>query len=226
MILAISQPTLYPWIGFFDIIEKSDIFVFLDDVQFNRHGWQQNNRIKDPKSDEEVWLNIPIKKANLENNINEIKIDNSKKWKRKHVRALETCYGTNFKGMDWLVNLYSKEWENLSSFNIEFIEKCCKYLEIDTKLICSSTLNVSGKRTEKLVNICKIFSADSYLSTIGTKENYLEEVEYMFKDVGIKVMYHDYLHPTYSQRGKKFLDHLSILDLILNLGNESKKIFR
>ena len=48
----------------------------------------------------------------------------------------------------------------------------------------------------------------------------------MFKDVGIKVMYHDYLHPTYSQRGKKFLDHLSILDLILNLGNESKKIFR
>ena len=79
MILAISQPTLYPWIGFFDIIEKSDIFVFLDDVQFNRHGWQQNNRIKDPKSDEEVWLNIPIKKASLENNINETKIDNSKK---------------------------------------------------------------------------------------------------------------------------------------------------
>ena len=64
------------------------------------------------------------------------------------------------------------------------------------------------------------------MSTIGTKENYLEEAEYMFKDVGIKVMYHDYLHPTYSQRGKKFLDHLSILDLILNLGNESKKIFR
>ena len=69
MIIAISQPTLYPWIGFFDIIEKSDIFVFLDDVQFNRHGWQQNNRIKDPKSDEEVWLNIPIKKANLENTL-------------------------------------------------------------------------------------------------------------------------------------------------------------
>ena len=51
MILSISQPTLYPWIGFFDIINKSDTFVFLDDVQFNRHGWQQNNRIKDPNSE-------------------------------------------------------------------------------------------------------------------------------------------------------------------------------
>ena len=64
---------------------------------------------------------------------------------------------------------------NLGHTYAHALEKCCKYLEIDTKLICSSTLNVSGKRTEKLVNICKIFSADSYLSTIGTKENYLEE---------------------------------------------------
>ena len=174
MILSISQPTLYPWIGFFDIIKKSDTFVFLDDVQFNRHGWQQNNRIKDPNSEQEVWLNIPVKKTNLDTKINEIKIDNSQKWKRKHIRALETCYGTNFKKIDWLTELFSKDYETLSNFNIDFIERCCKYLEIKTNLILSSTLNIHGEKTEKLVNICKSLSADSYLSTIGTKEKYLK----------------------------------------------------
>ena len=226
MILSISQPTLYPWIGYFDIIKKSDIFVILDDVQFNRHSWQQNNRIKDPNLDQEVWLNIPVKKAKLDTNINEIKIDNSQKWKRKHIRALETCYGINFKQMDWLNNLFSKDYEILSNFNIDFIEKCCNYLEIDTKIIYSSTLNITGEKTEKLLNICKLFSADSYLSTIGTKEKYLKNEEYLFKDVGIKVMYHDYHHPKYTQRGKNFLDYLSILDLILNLNEKSKNIFK
>jgi len=225
MILSISQPTLYPWIGFFDIIKKSDTFVFLDDVQFNRHSWQQNNRIKDPNSEQEVWLNIPIKKTNLDTKINEIKIDNSQKWKRKHIRALETCYGTNFKKIDWLTELFSKDYETLSNFNIDFIERCCKYLEIKTNLILSSTLNIHGEKTEKLVNICKSLSADSYLSTIGTKEKYLKNEEYKFENVGIKVIYHNYKHPIYSQRGKKFLDHLSILDLILNLGSESKNFF-
>ena len=226
MILSISQPTLYPWIGFFDIIKKSDTFVFLDDVQFNRHGWQQNNRIKDPNSEQEVWLNIPVKKTNLDTKINEIKIDNSQKWKRKHIRALETCYGTNFKQIDWLTELFSKDYETLSSFNIDFIERCCKYLGIKTKLILSSTLNISGEKTEKLVNICKSLSADSYLSTIGTKEKYLKNEEHKFENVGIEVIYHDYTHPVYSQRGKKFLDHLSILDLILNMGSESKNFFK
>lgn len=225
MILSISQPTLYPWIGFFDIINKSDTFVFLDDVQFNRHGWQQNNRIKDPNSEQEVWLNIPVKKTNLDTKINEIKIDNSQKWKRKHIRALETCYGTNFKQIDWLTELFSKDYETLSNFNIDFIQRCCKYLEIKTNLILSSTLNIPGEKTEKLVNICKSFSTDSYLSTIGTKEKYLKNEEHKFENVGIEVIYHDYIHPVYSQRGKKFLDHLSILDLILNLGSESKNFF-
>ena len=92
-------------------------------------------------------------------------------------------------------------------------------------MILSSTLNIPGEKTEKLVNICKSLSADSYLSTIGTKEKYLKNEEHKFENVGIEVIYHDYIHPVYSQRGKKFLDHLSILDLILNLGSESKNFF-
>jgi len=226
MIVAITQPTLYPWIGYFDIIRKSDILVFLDDVQFNRHSWQQNNRIKDPKNDEEVWLNIPVKKTDLQTNINEIQIDNSKKWKRKHIRTLETCYGEKFRNMTWLGELYSEEWNNLSEFNIKFIKMCCEYLGINTKFVNSSELDISGKKTEKLVKICKHFSADSYLTTYGTKEYYLENDKHMFNNVNIEVIYHDFKHPEYYQRGKKFLDHLSILDLILNLNEESKKIFR
>ena len=124
------------------------------------------------------------------------------------------------------VDKINEYYETLSSFNVDFIERCCKYLEIKTKLILSSTLNIPGEKTEKLVNICKSFSTDSYLSTIGTKEKYLKNEEHKFENVGIEVIYHDYTHPVYSQRGKKFLDHLSILDLILNMGSESKNFFK
>ena len=85
MIVAISQPTLYPWIGYFDIINKSDTFVFLDNAQLNRKSWQTRNKIKNPTltGDAEIWLNIPVKKSDLSTTINEASIDNTKNWGKK-----------------------------------------------------------------------------------------------------------------------------------------------
>jgi len=226
MIIIITQPTLYPWIGFFDIIKNSDIFVFLDDVQFNRHGWQQNNRIKDPKSNEEIWLNIPVKKTPLNTHIKDIQIDNSKKWQRKHIGTLDACYGKNFKQLEWLQELFRHDWKNLCDFNIEFIKQCCNYLDIKTKFFLSSELDILGTKTEKLVNICKYFNAGIYFTTIGAKDFYLKDDEHLFENEKIKVMYHNYEHPTYTQRGDVFVPYLSILDLILNCGDDSKKFFK
>lgn len=224
MIIAISQPTVFPWIGYFDIIKKCDVFVFLDDVQIQKRGWQTRNKIKNPNTNSsEIWLNIPIKKTGLETKINEAQIDNSQDWKNKHIKTLDACYGKNFRDSHWIQEHYKKHWDYLVDFNITFIKNCCQYLDIKTNFKISSELNVSGKRTEKLVNICKKLNADCYLSTIGSKV-YLENEKYFFEKNNIKIIYHDYTHPLYSQRGETFVPYLSILDLILNNEVDSKKI--
>ena len=227
MIVAISQPTLYPWIGYFDIINKSDAFVFLNDVQLNRRSWQTRNRIRNPNSekDPEVWLNIPVIKSGLQTLIKDARIDNSKEWKRKHIGSLNACYGQNFRNMNWLHDLYSKKWELLAEFNIKFIKRCCDFLCIKTPFYLSSELCLEGTRTNNLVNICKHLHADVYLTTAGAKENYLDHDQYIFDDANIEVKYHNYVHPEYKQHGLSFIPYLSVLDLILNLGDDAKKFF-
>ena len=228
MIIAISQPTLYPWIGYFNIIGKSDTFVFLDNAQLNRRSWQTRNKIKNSTSagESEIWLNIPIKKSDLSTTIREAIIDNTKDWRKKHLASLKACYGKNVDEIEWLEKLFSTEWNSLADFNIEFIKKCCEYLEISTKFFLSSEIGIKGVRAQWLVDICKNFGADVYLTTAGAREMYLEKESHVFEKENISIQYHDYLHPEYKQRGNNFVSHLSILDLILNLKTDAKKYFK
>jgi len=228
MIIAISQPSLYPWIGYFDIIRKSDTFVFLDNAQLNRRSWQTRNKIKNSTSagESEIWLNIPIKKSDLSTTIRDAIIDNTKDWRKKHLASLKACYGKSVDEIEWLEKLFSTEWNSLADFNIEFIKKCCEYLEISTKFFLSSEIAIKGVRAQWLVDICKNFGADVYLTTAGAREMYLEKESHVFEKENISIQYHDYLHPEYKQRGNNFVSHLSILDLILNLKTDAKKYFK
>lgn len=225
MIVSISQPTLFPWLGYFDIINKSDIFVFLNDAQLEKRSWQTRNRIKNTNSQNSViWLNIPIKKTGLNTLIKDVIIDNSKDWKNHHIKTMEACYGQQVHNLEWVLGHYKKEWDNLADFNIEFIKQCCKFLGIKTKFELSSELKVKGKRTEKLANICSLLKGDLYLSTIGAKE-YLNREKEFFEKKNIKIVYHEYNHPEYKQKDGNFISNLSILDLLLNLGDDAKKIY-
>ena len=228
MIVAISQPTLYPWIGYFDIINRSDTFVFLDNAQLNRKSWQTRNKIKNPTptGDAEIWLNIPVKKSELSTTINKASIDDTKNWRRKHLAALKASYGKNMNEIKWLEELFTAEWKSLAVFNIEFIKKCCEYLDISTNFLLSSEIGVKGVRTQWLVDICKKLDADVYLTTSGAKDMYLEKESHIFEEENISIQYHDYVHPEYNQHGDNFVSHLSILDLILNLKTDAKRIFK
>ena len=117
--------------------------------------------------------------------------------------------------------MYEQEWENLVDFNIDFITNCCKFLEIKTKIFRASEQKVEGTKSKLLVNICKKFSATKYLSTIGAKD-YLENDKGLFFKENIEIKYHEYSQPKYKQNGKKFLEKLSILDLLFNEGENSK----
>ncbi len=223
MIVSISQPTLFPWIGYFNIIKKSDVFVFLDTVKFEKHSWQMRNRLKEISKDKEsaVWIKIPTKIEKTDTPIKDVLIDNTQKWKENHIKAFLVNYGKSYDEISFLHDLYNKEWEKLADFNIEFITSCCKFLGIPTKLIKSSDLNCNGKKGELVLNICKEIDATEYLTSVGAVD-YLEDYRKMFDEENIQITYHDYIHPVYRQKGKTFLENLSVLDLIFNEKQNSK----
>jgi len=217
MIVSISQPTLFPWIGYFNIIKSSNVFVFLDNVKFEKRSWQMRNRLKTvtKEGENEIWIRIPTKIKNSNTLIKDVQIDNSQNWKKNHINAFRSHYGKNYKEIDFLNKMYEKDWEKIADFNIEFIKNCCKFLEINTKMVRASEMSVKGKKSQLLVNICKKFSATEYLSTIGSKE-YLDKDKKIFEDEKLKILYHNFKHPIYKQKGKKFIEKLCILDLLFN----------
>ena len=227
MIVSIIQPALFPWLGYFDIIKKSDIFVFFDNVKFEKRNWQMRNKINVlTKNDESwIWVNIPTRDVTQQTLIKDALIDNTKDWKKKHLHTFHSHYGKDFDDIQFLLDIYEKTWGKICDFNIEFISKCCDFLEIESEMIRASNLDVDGKRSQLLLEICKKLGATEYLSGPAAKE-YLENDKSIFEKEKIKISYHDYKHPIYNQRGKTFIEKLSILDLLFNEKNESVNYFK
>jgi len=227
MIVSIIQPALFPWMGYFDIIKKSDVFVFFDNVKFEKRNWQMRNKIKILNKNEEswIWISMPTKNITHETLIKDAQIDNSNNWKAKHLNMFHSHYGKDVEDIEFLLEMYETRWEMICDFNVKFISRCCDFLEIDTKLVRASDLDVSGKRSQLLVNICKKLGATEYLSG-PTAKVYLEDDKHIFEKEKIDITYHDYSHPKYKQRGKTFMEKLSILDLLFNGKKESGKYFK
>ena len=224
--VSIMQPTFLPWTGYFKMILRSDLFIFLDDVQFDKRSWQQRNKIL--KNDgKEFLLTIPVKsKGKFFQKINEVEVDNSTNWKDKHLKLLEMNYSKHkfFKQVfDSISNTYKENTNSLSEFNIKLIKKICKFLNIDKKFKLSSDFNLSSEKKgeAKLIEIIKELKVDRYLSPAGSK-NYIGEGE-LFKDNGINLEFINYIPKKYLQQNpKSFISHLSIIDLAFNLGQRSK----
>lgn len=224
MKVSISQPTLFPWIGYFEMIKDSDVFVFLDNVQFKKQTWQMRNRLKNGSKieDSEIWIRIPTKSARTGTLIKDVTIDNAQDWKQKHIDIFQSNYGKKYKQIPFLKELYQNEWTGIADFNITFITKCCQYLGITTKLVLASEINAKGKKAQLVLDICKQMNATELLANSGSRV-YLEQELDLFSEETIKISYHEYKHPHYAQKGAVFLDHLSVLDLLFSELENAKK---
>ncbi len=214
---VIMQPTYLPWLGYFELIEKSDVFVFLDHVQFSKQSWQQRNKIRDKKG--EILLTVPVKNNKFkESKINSILIDSSKNVLQKHLKSIQLNYQKtkNYSlYFDELEKIYSKEYEKLIDLNIELIKFGCNILNIQSNFIFSSELNVVGDRVESLIDICKKVDSNIYLSPVGSKE-YIDKNN-IFDINNIELSYQNYTHPIYQQANyNNFISHLSFVDYIFN----------
>ncbi|MEQ8216666.1 MAG: WbqC family protein [Arenibacter sp.] len=223
MKVSISQPTFLPWIGYFNMIKKSDVFVFLDNVKFKKQTWHMRNRLKSGSmiDESEIWAHIPTNLSKTDTMIKDVLIDNSQDWKKKHLEIFQYNYGNSYQTIEFLTELYQKDWERIADFNIELITKCCQYLEIETKLIRASELNVDGKKSHLILDICKHLNADELIANSGST-NYLEEDKEIFENENIKISYHNFNPTRYNQKGGIFIQNLSILDLLFSEFENSK----
>lgn len=221
--LAVLQPGYLPWLGFFDQVLRSDVFVFYDDVQFDKHGWRNRNRVKSAKGP--LWLTVPVRHSGRSGQpINQTEIDPNLPWARKHVRSIAQHYaGAPFlsRYLPELEDLLCRHWASLAELDITLTKRMCEWLGVERKMYRSSELQISGDRNLRLLNLCRHFHANVYLSGSAARE-YLDVAA--FADAGISVVWQDFEHPLYQQLHGPFISHLSAIDLLLNVGPDSRAV--
>ncbi len=222
--VTIHQPEYLPWLGFFDRIYKADIFVILDNVQYQKGGFINRNKIKTSQGWQ--WFTIPVEEREGRKKISEIVISNQSSWGRTHWKTLFYNYNKApyFKEYaDFFEKLYKQDWSSLANLDIYLIEKIMHMLGIRKEIKKSSSIKTQGKADDLLVNIFKEIGADTYFSGPGGKE-YMEMEK--FKEENINVTFQDFVHPTYPQlfEEKGFIPYLSVVDILFNCGPESLNI--
>jgi hypothetical protein len=215
--------------GYLDLIDQVDTFVLLDNVQFEKQSWQHRNRIKTPTGLQ--WLTVPaLFRGRFGQLISEAEIRDVE-FSRNHLRAIELNYRRAPFFDDYFGELRSRLEPRpaylplIAGLDIRLIEWFMEVLGIQTRLLLSSHLEQSGKRTELLANICEALGATEYVSPLGSAAYLLQEIDVLL-DKGIDVVFQHYEHPQYRQLFPPFCPYASVLDLIFNEGERALEILR
>ena len=223
-VVAIMQPSYLPWAGYLAMIERADLFVFLDSVQFARRSWQQRNRIK--TSSGELMLTIPVlKKGRSDQRINEVEIDRTARFIGKHEAAIRANYGAAALFDAFCPDLFGflrQDNQYLSELTIGITEWLMQSIGCRTPICRSSDLQVTGQKDGLLLAICQELGADTYLSAPASQA-YLDQSD-CFPGSGVEIVYHRYSHPQYPQLHGPFLPYMSVLDMLLNTGPACREI--
>ena len=213
MILAAHQPHYLPWLRYFDKNSRADVFVVLDDVQYNKNGWQNRNRIKGASGP--VLLSVPVQHR-YQAPLPEVTIDGDR-WRRQHLMSLRTSYGRS-PGFERvfppLAALLGGKQASLVELNQQMLTLFLDLLGIRTEVVLSSTLKVEGIATERLANLCRKLGASHYLSGGHAARTYLDAP--LLARAGIRLLHHEWTAPVYEQAHPRagFVADLSIVDLL------------
>ncbi len=221
---VVLQPSFIPWRGFFEQVHRADVFVFYDDVQYDKHGWRNRNRVKTANGTQ--WLTVPVHaKGAIDQGrqIREITIDWTARFVEKHLATLKQAYRKAPYFDRYIVLLeeaYEARPEYLAQLTIGLTERIAGELGSNTKFVRSSELRAGGNPTERLVNIVKEVGCDHYISGPSAKD-YLEED--VFAKARIRLEYQSYDYPEYQQLHPPFDPQVSILDLLFMTGSEAPR---
>jgi hypothetical protein len=227
---VILQPSYIPWRGYFDLIHEADVFVFYDDVQYDKHGWRNRNRIKTAQGSQ--WLTIPVlAKGNVSDGllVKDAEIAWSQQdWRKKHLASLRQSYGrAPFWGryQSIVESLFDRHDPKLADFTIASTIAIAGALGIEkAQFLRSSELGggiAGGSRTERLVRILKHLGCDRYLSGPSARD-YIDGEQ--FADAGIALEYKSYAYAEYTQLHPPYDPQVTILDLMFMKGDEAPSL--
>lgn len=217
MKISIHQSQYLPWPAYFKKIAMSDKFVILDNVQFQKNGIQNRNKLRNKNG--EFWITIPVS-GPMQEKINEKKCADER-WKKKHFQSIIQSYS---KCPYWeehkeaLNSLYINSTEFLNDINISFIKYFISQLDLKTEIFLSSQLNIEGSKSDLVMNICKKLSATEYIAGLGSKD-YLDQDS--FSRHSIKINFLESINPIYEQIHGKFIPDLSLIDMLMNVSKKN-----
>lgn len=229
MIVTIMQPAYIPWLGFYERIARSDLFICLDHVAMDANSKTKfANRNKIRTAEGWIWLTVPVRSKGLHESmvLNALEIETSIEWRRKHWRSIETNYRRARYFADIaprLQLLFEREWSSLFAACDAFHRLICEIVGIRTPTISSSSLGIASTKAKLILDLCRRAGALTYVSGPFGR-GYLDGAS--FREAGIELVYHDYDHPAYAQAHPGFQPYMSALDLILNHGPGSLEILR
>jgi hypothetical protein len=215
MKLAVMQPYIFPYLGYFQLINLADKFVIYDDVNFIKGGWINRNKIL--INNEAGFFTIPLKQSSPNKLIREIEISMRLNWKKKYLKTIDQNYrkAPHFNEVFELISGIIEQSEvNISKFIYFSLMRITEYLGIKTEIIESSTIysNSDIERQNRLIDICKKENAEKYINPIGGKELYSKEY---FNSHGIKLIFIKQKRIEYKQFENDFIDSLSIIDIMM-----------
>lgn len=224
MLVSIHQPHYLPWLRYLDKIARSDVFLILDDAEFNKNGWQNRNRVKAPEGAR--ILTLPVHHR-LGQRIDEIALRQDLPWARKHLKTLEQLYARApflAELLPGLRGLYERPWTSLVDLAVEMLKWHMELLEIRTPLVRTSELGVGGRATPRLVDLVRAVGGSAYLTGAHALGAYLEPT--LFEEAGLGLRVHEWACPAYDQVHPQagFVRDLATLDLLLAEGPRSREI--
>ena len=221
MKVVILQPSYVPWRGYFDQIDRADLFVFYDDVQYDKRGWRNRNQIKTPHGKQ--WLTIPVYSRGAQTQnipIYQIRIVSENPWNEIHLKAIQQSYSKApyfERYQPLLETFYRRRAEFLADFTVEFSIALARELgNTHTRFLRSSEIRgINGQKTDRLIQILQAVGATHYISG-PSAQDYIEREK--FDRAGIALEYMQYNYPEYPQLYPPFDPQVSILDLLFMTG--------
>jgi hypothetical protein len=220
---VILQPSYIPWRGYFHQMQKADLFIFCDDVQYNTAGWRNRNRIKTGNGAE--WLTIPVHSKGTHGSgrqIKDMEICWDEPWNVRHLGAIENAYRrapyfTTY--FPLLQEWYRARCRFLADFTITLSIALAGQLGVpESRFMRSAPLGIQASKTDRIVQMMHRVGADHYISG-PTAKDYIEEDK--LREAGITLEYMEYDYPEYPQLHGAFDPHISIVDLLFMRGPDA-----
>jgi len=213
------QPSYLPWAGYFHLMSEVDYFIFLDDVQLARPSWQTRNRVL--LGGLPHWLTVPVRRTHHTfQRIEDTLVDDTHPWRERHRKLIDKAYGAHphAADLDPLVALVGdREKTKLADLNIAIIRHAATTLGLTPQFLRASALDIQATRSARLIDICRTLGCNEYLSPTGSSA-YLAEDRFT-EQSDVRLLFQNFAPAPYEQSGtRKFQSHLSILDVLANIG--------